>query len=180
MINFNVAIQGVQNSQSAMRVWERNTQKAVKKTLRKEAVMLRGMMQTGIRSQAPGGQKFQELAEVTKLRKGSSLALIDKSDLLRSHNVTEVEGSAGMALFVGVHRNVPGKHGKPMYNLAEIHNYGTKDGRIPAREWLGPVYAEWLKDAEKRFMENITKELNLGKLGQLVAQGSVVFGAKVS
>lgn len=123
----------------------------VAQKLRKEIV-------TGIRDQAPGGMRFKPLAESTKARKGSSKALIDHGDLVRSINVTKVGGGD---FFVGVHRNVTARDGQPMVNIAEVHEFGTRDGRIPARPYLRPTYKVWVWDAERVWAGVVAREMRL-------------------
>ncbi len=96
--------------------------------LKKEAYALKTTIQKGIRSQAPGGKRFTPLAPSTIKVKGSSKALIDQGDLIRSVNVTKATGDA---IFVGVHRNARNSKGDELYNIAEIHEFGTDPYEIP-------------------------------------------------
>lgn len=102
--------------------------------------------------------RFKPLAESTKARKGSSKALIDHGDLVRSINVTKVGGGD---FFVGVHRNVTARDGQPMVNIAEVHEFGTRDGRIPARPYLRPTYKIWAWDAERVWAGVVAREMRL-------------------
>jgi hypothetical protein len=86
------------------------------------------MMVKGIRSQAPGGEDFEPLADSTIDMKGSSKALIDNGDMIRSIGLEDV-GEDGW--FVGVNRTAENDEGMPFENLAEIHEFGTEPYRIP-------------------------------------------------
>ncbi len=132
---------------------------AVLKAAGTEAHILRRMIVMGIRRQAPAGKKFQPLAASTKKRKKSSKALIDKGDLIRSITVVRLFGSA---YFVGVHKmHIDKTSGQPIANIAEVHEFGTKDGRIPARPYLRPAFDQWKKDTNKRLMIHVVAMVGL-------------------
>lgn len=115
----------------------------LRRVILQEAADLRGQIVRGIRDQAPGGQKLAALAQSTiDMKRGKSKALINYGDLIRSVNVTEVgDLRSGGAAFVGVHRNAKpyGKRGaarsraigKPLVNIAAIHEFGTAPFQIP-------------------------------------------------
>jgi phage gpG-like protein len=44
--------------------------------------------------------------------------------------------------FVGVLRNVTTPDGESLVNIAAVHEYGTKDGRVPARPFVAPTVEE--------------------------------------
>jgi hypothetical protein len=115
----------------------------MQRALKKEAQILRKVIVKGIRNQAPGGKKFKPLADTTKMMKGSSKALIDKSDLINSVNVSDVEGSA---IFVGVHRKELGKDGQELWNIAEIQEFGTPKFQIAVtpkmRRWWFAMFRQ--------------------------------------
>ena len=175
MMRFSVISTGTKMTMGTLVVWRRDMNKAMKRSLSKEAGALVREIRTGVRKQAPGGVKFKPLADSTKKRKKSSKALIDKGDLVRSVNKTVVEGSGGWAWFVGVHRKVPGKKGQPMWNLAEIHEFGSEKvpDRPPARPFLRPSYAVWAKAARMRYFDNVTKELRMGRFQHMIAAGAI-------
>lgn len=172
---------GVGAIQRSLRGLEIRTGRAVSNATGKLAHDLRKEIVTGIRSQAPGGIHFKPLAPSTIARKkNGSKALIDQGDLIRSINVTKL---GDLAFFVGVHRSVQGKAGKPMWNLAEIHEFGSKKkpNRPPARPFLIPSYKAWRYDAEKQWAILLGRELGIPNLGGARASignitGKVTFG----
>ncbi len=151
---------GLDRMQRALDGYARRAEAAVSSSVGKLAHELRRDIVTGIKKQAPGGIKFKPLADSTIQRKGSSKALIDHGDLIRSVNVTNL---GGLSYFVGVHRQVTGKNGKPMVNIAEIHEFGSKKvkNRPPARPFLRPSYKQWKHSAEKRFADMVGAALRL-------------------
>jgi hypothetical protein len=105
---------------------------AVKKATAKSAMNLSTMIVKGVRSQAPGGKRFKALEESTRKMKKSSKALIHHGDLVRSIRAEEVRIESGnSAWFVGVNRTAKDRDGKTLWNLAEIHEFGTEDFIIP-------------------------------------------------
>ena len=99
----------------------------------------------GIISQAPGGMAFEPLSPVTIAKKGSSKALIDHGDLLRS--ITKKELDRGRTMFIGLLRTTmhPGT-GEPVDNLGRVHEQGWPDRNIPPRPFLMPIaYSRTLK-----------------------------------
>ena len=129
MMAINLTFTGMQAARAAVNGVQANAQRVIGRIIHKEAVEMVGAMKRGIRSQFPGGgDEFEPLAESTIMQKKSSKALIDNGDLLRSINATDVGGTYGgntSAWFVGVHRSVRTKNGKPMVNIAEVHEFGT-------------------------------------------------------
>lgn len=84
----------------------------------------------------PAGKPFAPNAPSTINRKGSSKPLIDNADMKNSvrHQMD------GKTVFIGLLRTTP----HPAYtggvaNLGEIHEYGTRNGHIPARPFIEPV-----------------------------------------
>jgi len=114
---------------------ERDAAVAIEATLGRLGGFYEGQVQKGIVSQAPAGEPFEPLAASTILRKGSSSALIHHGDLLGAITSKVLDG----AVFVGLLRTAKGREGEDLANLGEIHEFGTKDGRIPARPFLGPI-----------------------------------------
>lgn len=162
--------------------WARRAEGAVNRTTGKMAHELRRDIVTGIKKQAPGGIQFKPLAASTEKAKGSSKALINHGDLLRSINVTKV---GDHSYFVGVNRSVMAKNGKPMANLAEIHEFGSKKvkGRPPARPFLVPSFNAWKYDAQKRFAEMVAADIGIPMIGAARGRigsrmGSIGFGGK--
>jgi len=164
MIRIRITERGVATIQKRLQNLAIRTGRAVSNATGQLAHQLRREIVTGIRKQAPGGLRFKPLAESTKARKGSSKALIDQGDLIRSINVTKL---GNLAFFVGVHRTVMAKGGQKMWNLAEIHEFGSqkRPGRPPARPFLIPSYNAWRVGAEKMWATFVGKELGLPALG---------------
>ncbi len=173
-IRMTITERGLQHIGNTIRRYMRRAKGAVGKATGQLAHQLRKEIVTGIRNQAPGGVKFKPLAESTKDRKGSSKALIDHGDMLRSVNVTKL---GEHAYFVGINRSVVTKDGKSMANLAEIHEYGSKKvkDRPPARPFLHPSYNAWRYDAEAEWARLVAREIGVGTM---IARkfGGVTFG----
>lgn len=108
--------------------WTRRCRGYLRQGVPREALRLQSMMREGIRNQAPGGKKFKPLAPSTIAMKGSSKALIDRGDLLRSINVNSRRG--GLTVFVGVNRRARNRDGQRLANIAEIHEFGTDPYKI--------------------------------------------------
>ena len=58
--------------------------------------------------------------------------------------------------FVGVKRSAENKDGTKLASLAAVHEYGTLDGRIPARPFIAPVVAR----SEREIVENYQKAVD--------------------
>lgn len=176
MIKINAKLFGFTPLHTALRNWERNTAKAVERGVAKSAQLLRRRWVTGIRNQAPGGKKFKPLAPSTEKAKGSSKALIDSADMIRSINVQKIKSGKQFVFFVGIHRTVIGKDGENRANIAEIHETGSikvKD-RPPKREHMAPSWDEWKRTAENDISLEVARVLGL-KLNvrtHVVATGS--------
>jgi len=122
---------------------------AVRQATVKAAILLVREIQRGIRSQAPGGQPFVQLAQSTIERKGSSKALIDTGFLINSITHRILRDRA----FVGLLRTTVSRDGESMANIGAVLEYGATipmpNGMtiiIPARPFLHPVMAQY-KDA---------------------------------
>ena len=81
-----------------------------------------------------------------KVKKGlSEQILIATGTLLQAIRYHMLAWNEG---FVGVGRNVRGtiawKGGRAasLINIAAVHEFGTRDGRVPARPYIGPALAE--------------------------------------
>jgi hypothetical protein len=130
---------------------------------KREAVRLVIEIKKGIVSQSPGGQQFQRLAQSTIDRKGSSQALIDTSSMISAITFKVLENGA---IFIGLLRTQAHKAKKgsgeaiKMANIGAIHEFGVagdmpdqnplgdtflggnRNMRIPARPFIGPVWAK--------------------------------------
>ena len=169
-VKIDIAMTGMQSTLTALGQWSAKTEKAVERAVYKSAQYLRKQWMSGIRSQAPGGRKFKALKQSTIDRKGSSKALIDKGDMVRSINVQKIMTGRQILFFVGIHRNVIARDGSSMANLAEVHETGSlkvKD-RPPARPHMMPSWRVYTMTAEKQFAEDVANALGL--LGSLRVQ----------
>lgn len=100
--------------------------RAIQKTLLQEALLYKKEIVKGIRKQSPGGKTFQPISDSTKkVRRAlgfrGTKALIRTGDLIRS--ITVVRRRNGV--FIGVPRTAQSKSGKPLFELARIHEEGT-------------------------------------------------------
>jgi len=179
-VRITITERGLDRIFGSVQRWARRSEGAVGRSLGKLAHELRRDIVSGVRNQNPGGLQFKPLAASTRRRKGSSKALIDKGDLVRSVNVTKL---GKLDYFVGVHRKVKTKDGKSMANLAEIHEFGSKKvkDRPPARPFLRPSYYAWRYEAQTRFAKMIAKELGLPLTGSMAVGigsrlGGISFG----
>ena len=103
-------------------------QRAINMAVLQEAHFFRGKVVAGFREQAPGGVPFRPLAPSTlaarrfKNFRGTK-ALIVRGDLRNSINVMSPRPGAA---FVGVLRSARAKNGKPLVNIAELHEFGSR------------------------------------------------------
>lgn len=168
MIGFRVAINGLASSQNRINQVVSGMGRAIRKTTFQEAHLLRRMIVVGIRKQAPGGKPFRPLADATIKAKGSSKAVIDHGDYIRSINVKEIGG--GVAFFVGVHKEARTPDGQSQANIGEVLEFGTRDRRIKPLPHLVPSYDKWKVDAGKRTMVRIASDLGLDKTASLLGR----------
>ncbi|MHB9129741.1 MAG: phage virion morphogenesis protein [Armatimonadota bacterium] len=118
---------------------------AIRQATVKAAILLVREIQRGIRSQAPGGQPFVQLAASTIARKGSSKALIDTGFLINSITHRILQDQA----FVGLLKTAVSRDGESMANIGAVMEYGATipmpNGTtiiIPARPFLHPVMTQ--------------------------------------
>lgn len=157
-----IATKNFARSLAAAQAWEDRLERNARRLILREAHILRRDIIVGIRTQAPGGDRFQPLAPGTIAAKGSSKALIDKGDLIRSVNVSELEG--WKVIFVGVNRSEQNQEGDALEDIAELHEFGTGPSsgtRIPPRPFLRPSFREWAKVGPKRFADALAKSMGL-------------------
>jgi len=116
---------------------------AIRMATIRSAMLLVREIKTGIRDQAPGGEPFTPLAEVTIRRKGSSKALIDTGFLVAK--ITERILGDGSA-FVGLLRGTANKDGDDLVNIGAVMEYGATIEQengvvivIPPRPFLHPT-----------------------------------------
>ena len=163
MVRIDVKMTGMERTLNSLGYWDRTAEKAVERAVHKSGQYLRKQWMMGIRSQAPGGKKFKPLKQSTIDAKGSSKALIDKADMIRSINVQKVRSGRQIVFFVGIHRTVVTKDGKSMANLAEVHETGSLKvkNRPPARPHMKPSWDVYIMTAEKQFAFDVAKDLGL-------------------
>ena len=80
----------------------------------------------------------------------SNTTLIMGGDLINAVKYDKKGWNEG---FVGVNRNAESKDGTKLASLAAVHEYGTLNGRIPARPYIAPVVAQ----SEREIVENYQK-----------------------
>ena len=132
-MNIKVQTHGFDEAQGVVQKNSDKMPRAVHQATSQLALFLAGNIRSGIRSGHPtGGEKFKPLAESTKKMKRSSKPLINHGDLLRSIAAQQVAtGPNKTDWFIGVHRAVRAPNGRAMWNLAEIHEFGTDPFMIP-------------------------------------------------
>ena len=176
MIDFRLGIEGSKQTIKRLNKIATTLEKHIKSSVFAEAHNLRTMITKGIRAQAPGGKRFKPLHPSTIKRKKSSKALIDKGDLIRSINVKKINNGDGY--FVGVHRFEKTEDGESLANIAEIHEFGTKDGRIPERPFLRPSFDKWSKGASDRIFQRVIRLLGMDKWASIRFRFAKTFGGK--
>ncbi|MCP4678738.1 MAG: hypothetical protein GY854_25155 [Deltaproteobacteria bacterium] len=120
---------------------------AAEVAIRQEAEAFRREIVQGITKQAPGGKAFKPLSQLTLAArrmagfKGTK-ALMVRADL-RNAIAAIVRGSEA---FIGVPRKGKDKDGKPVIDIAELNEYGSKPIVIPItakmRRFLFALFAE--------------------------------------
>lgn len=149
-------------------------QNASRRALLQEGHYLRKKIVQGFTSQAPGGKQFLPLAPSTLARRKSrgfkgTKILIVTGDLRNSVSVLTMRG--GDLVFIGVARTVRRKDsGEEQVNIAAVHEFGTRDGHVPARPFIGPIMEEYAPHARNRFLRRVAFLL-AGDFGRLPMQG---------
>lgn len=59
--------------------------------------------------------------------------------------------------FVGVSRNAVRKDGSSLANIAAVHEFGTRDGRVPARPFVAPTLKETEKEVVRLYQEAVER-----------------------
>lgn len=149
-----------------LRASQRDLDVAIKKTLLQEALFYKKQIVQGIRKQAPGGKDFQKLAPNTlTVRKNlgvkGSKALIKHGDLIRSIQV--IRKRAGV--FIGVPRTVSSSDGRPMTDLAKIHEEGA-----------GPIVIRMTPKMRKFLAINLSKKVRTRGAGGRFKTSKSKFG----
>ncbi|MEW6352385.1 MAG: hypothetical protein AB1646_25310 [Thermodesulfobacteriota bacterium] len=91
-----------------------------------------------------------------KLREGlSEETLFATTTLLQNIRYHERSWHEG---FVGVLRGATyQKSGESVVNIAAVHEYGTKDGRVPARPFVAPTLAECEPQISQNYQEAVVR-----------------------
>jgi len=121
-------------------------QSAFKRAVAQEAQVFRREVISGVRKQAPGGKAFLPLHPLTIAKKRSSKALIDTGALFKSIAVHKIDD---YSYFVGVHRTARSSGGKPLANIAELHENG---GRITMR--ITQAMFHWFRSFVRNYARN--------------------------
>lgn len=158
--------------------FEKRYRKAVKAALTRAGLYLKKQIQKGIRDQKPGGKEYEKLHPITIERKGSKKAMIDDGDFFNAITFKLTSDT----LFVGVLKQAKDKDGKPLVNIAEVHEYGreikvtpkmrkylhgiglhlkaeTTYVKIPARPTFGPVWDAEVDNVIKIIEEEFQKHI---------------------
>jgi hypothetical protein len=162
-LKIDITMTGMGRTLAACGQWSRQAEGAVQRAVNRSANYLRKQWIMGIRSQAPGGQRFKPLSPVTIALKKSSKALIDHGDMIRSINVQRIMAGRQIVFFVGINRNAVTRDGSNMANLAEIHETGSlkvKD-RPPARPHMLPSWRVYVLTAQQQFANDVAQSLGL-------------------
>lgn len=129
---------------------------AIRQATIKNALLLVREIKRGIRDQAPGGEAFAPLAQVTIERKGSSKALIDTGFLLSA--ITQKILSDGA--FIGLLRTSIHKGGESVANIGAILEYGATINHpsgavivIPPRPFLHPTMEKYRDEVIQNYRQ---------------------------
>jgi hypothetical protein len=136
--------------------------RAIRQATIKNALLLVREIKRGIRDQAPGGQQFAPLAQVTIERKGSSKALIDTGFLVSG--ITQKILSDGA--FVGLLRTSVYKDGESVANIGATMEFGATINHpsgativIPPRPFLHPVMEKYRDQVMDNYREALLSVL---------------------
>jgi hypothetical protein len=135
---------------------------ALKQATLKNAILLVREIKRGIRSQAPGGKTFVELAESTIKKKGSSKALIDTGFLVGAITHRMLADGA----FVGLLRTTRSAKGEEIVNIGAVMEYGATIHHpsgavivIPPRPFLHPVMEKYRAQVIGNYLEAVVEIL---------------------
>lgn len=128
---------GVEAAKKSVAQLAREARRAADEMTRTEAEELAKQIRQTLRAQGVGGIMFKPLSKTTILirrklrgRRGTK-ALIETGSMLRSVRTHKVViPGRSLAFFVGVHRTARGPKGRPLANIAEFHEFGTRPFRI--------------------------------------------------
>jgi hypothetical protein len=102
--------------------------RAINQAVLQEAQFFRAQVIAGIRDQSPGGQAFKPLSASTlavrRFKKfNGTKALLNRGDL---RNSIRVHRQGAGAAFVGVLRSARNRDGRPLANVAELNEWGSR------------------------------------------------------
>jgi hypothetical protein len=146
MVKFEVELKGDWAPlRKALMIMGRDTRSAQRRALKEEAEFIRKKIVEGIRTQAPGGQRFKPLSPLTLAMrqflgiKGDK-ALIEREDLI--HSITVLE-QGPWAVTVGIAPDAVNSEGRSLAQIATIQEKGA-DYHLPLtermRRYLAMVY----------------------------------------
>lgn len=88
-----------------------------------------------------------------KIREGYSEQILIRTSTLsqniRYHRQSWNEG------FVGVARNVMTSDGQSLVNIGAVHEFGTRDGRVPARPFVSPSLEECIPEMVRNWEDAV-------------------------
>lgn len=120
----------------AIQVLPKDLAKATQEALEFVAMFYQDQVKKAFDDGGPPGFPFLPNAPQTIERKGSSAPLIDNADMRNSVTYKILDGRA----FVGLLRQTQHpEYPDGMANLGEIHEFGTRNGRIPPRPFMEPI-----------------------------------------
>jgi phage gpG-like protein len=134
----------------------RKLQREVGRATDRNGRLLEAAMVNRIESQqlSPG---LSEKYKAWKAKHGySEQILILTGTLIASIRYHKKDWQGG---FVGVLRNVmsKGKKPVPLVNIAAVHEFGTSDGRVPARPYMAPAAVESEDQMVRNYEEAVEK-----------------------
>jgi phage gpG-like protein len=123
---------------------------AVNAALRQEAHALRNEIVQGLTSQAPGGEPIRPPAPLTLVARElrgfeGTKALLVRGDL-RNSILVVIKGDEA---FIGVSRTRKGRKGKPLVDVAQVHEFGGPPVVIPITPRMRRFLAVLFKRAGK-------------------------------
>lgn len=124
------------------------------------AIEAQGAIKTGIRNQWPDWEPLAESTIKRKLAAGRHKSaagikiLIDTGQLL--NNIAWKVYDPFKAA-VGVMKGAKRKDGEDLVNVAAVHEYGSRDGRIPSRPYLSRAVRRLEKKFVDRWAKAVTK-----------------------
>ena len=131
--------------------------------MRRWALKAEGLAKKHIRSQDLKWKALEAATISAKVRKGhSENILVATSSYFQS--ITSWVDTVEMKAYAGVKKQAKDADGNIIADIAATHEFGSKDGNIPARPLWQPVFAEtmnWFKSSDSRpaiiFKNNMKK-----------------------